>query len=73
MKHDFMCKHHVGEVGFWLDYSMGTFLKNDSYTHSRIFLFGARAPPPPVGQGLLIHEVYRPQRPTTVGRTPLDE
>jgi hypothetical protein len=27
--------------GFWLDYSMGTYLINDSYTHSRCFLFGA--------------------------------
>jgi hypothetical protein len=33
-------------------------------------VFGAAAP---VGQGLLIHEVSRSQRCTTVGRSPLDE
>jgi len=36
-----------------------------------IFFFWAQQPP--VGQGLLIHEVSRPQRRTTVGRIPLDE
>jgi len=35
---------------------------------------GATAPPPPVGHGLLIHEVSRShtKRLTTVGRPPLD-
>jgi hypothetical protein len=38
------------------------------------YVFVATAPPPPVGQGLLIHEVSRSHTATTTdGRTPLDK
>ena len=54
MKHDLLRKHHIGEVGFWLDYLMCTFTINDSYTHSRFFIWRDS---PAVVQGLLIHKV----------------
>jgi hypothetical protein len=39
-----------------------------------LFLFCLLARQPPVGQGLLIHDVYRShKRHTTIGRAPLDE
>jgi len=38
-----------------------------------VYFLAGGAQQPPVGQGLLIHEVSRSQRRTTVGRTPLDE
>jgi len=37
------------------------------------FFFCLRCCGAPLGQGLLFHEIYRSQRRTTLGTTPLDE
>ena len=50
--------------------------RNSAVLFMNVFVCFLRdSPPPPVGQGLLIHEVSRSHthRRTTVGRTPLDE